>query len=195
MRARLLDATIECLFELGYAGTTTTVVCDRAGVSRGAQLHHFPTKALLVTTALERVVERLHGEFRQSMSSVPSGKARSSTAIDLLWKMVSSPTYYAWLELVVAARTDADLRARVNEISAQMGQATLETFRDVFPDFVRATPSFEVVPSFAFSVLEGLAVRQISEGRRCHRDEVVGVLKNLAQLLDQLEVEPAKRRE
>ena len=45
MRERLLNATVECLYELGYAKTTTTAIVERAGVSRGAQLHHFPTKA------------------------------------------------------------------------------------------------------------------------------------------------------
>ena len=44
MRARLLEATVELLVERGYAGTSTTLVSERAGVSRGAQLHHFPTK-------------------------------------------------------------------------------------------------------------------------------------------------------
>ena len=45
-RAALLDATIICLHEVGYAGTSTTLVSERAGVSRGAQTHHFPTKKI-----------------------------------------------------------------------------------------------------------------------------------------------------
>src|SRR5215470_16496508 len=53
-QARLLDAALQCLVELGYAGTTTTVVAERAGVSRGAQLHHFPTRAALVAAAVEQ---------------------------------------------------------------------------------------------------------------------------------------------
>ena len=48
-QARLLEATVECLVEHGWSGTTTTVVAERAGVSRGAQLHHYPTRAALVT--------------------------------------------------------------------------------------------------------------------------------------------------
>ena len=49
---RLLDATVDCLVEHGWAGTTTTVVAARAGVSRGAQLHHYPTKSALVIAAV-----------------------------------------------------------------------------------------------------------------------------------------------
>src|SRR6195952_4880302 len=53
MRQRLLDATFECLVEHGFSGTSTTLVSRRAGVSRGAQLHHFPTKNDLVLAAVE----------------------------------------------------------------------------------------------------------------------------------------------
>ena len=55
MRARLLEATVECLVERGWSGTSTTVVSQRAGVSRGAQLHHFPTKNALVVAAVEHL--------------------------------------------------------------------------------------------------------------------------------------------
>src|SRR3954453_22884836 len=58
MRVRLLDATIDCLVEYGYAGTTTTRVADRAGVTRGAQVHHFPTKADLVTSAIRHLAAK-----------------------------------------------------------------------------------------------------------------------------------------
>ena len=109
-RAHLLNATIECLSELGYAGTTTTEIADRAGVSRGAQLHHFPTKAELVITAVDHLFTRRHEEFVAAIAALPAGADRAEAAIDLLWKMVSGPTFFAWLELAVAARTDPDLR-------------------------------------------------------------------------------------
>ena len=55
MRARLLEATVELLVDKGYAGTSTTLVSERAGVSRGAQLHHFPTKQDLDVAAVQHV--------------------------------------------------------------------------------------------------------------------------------------------
>ena len=36
-QARLLEATVACLVEHGWSGTTTTVVATRAGLSRGTQ--------------------------------------------------------------------------------------------------------------------------------------------------------------
>ena len=49
---------MECLAELGWSGTSTTEVARRAGVSRGAQQHHYPTKMLLVAAALEHLLDR-----------------------------------------------------------------------------------------------------------------------------------------
>ena len=76
---RLLDATVDCLVEVGWAGTTTTLVAERAGVSRGAQLHHYPTKAALVVAAVEHLVERC--ATRNSRPRRPtSRRCRSRTA-------------------------------------------------------------------------------------------------------------------
>lgn len=54
-RALLLDATIDCLIEFGYANTTTARVAERAGVSRGAQVHHFTTKTALLAEAIRHL--------------------------------------------------------------------------------------------------------------------------------------------
>src|SRR5580700_10650527 len=73
MRERLLDAAIDCLYELGYSGTTTIEVAARAGVSRGAQLHHFPTKEHLVTLAVRHVLAKRLEEFRTAFAALPDG--------------------------------------------------------------------------------------------------------------------------
>ena len=62
---RLLDAAVDCLVERGWAGTTTTLVADRARVSRGAQLHHYRTKSALLIAAVEHLAERRSAELRE----------------------------------------------------------------------------------------------------------------------------------
>lgn len=111
-RAALLDATIDCLVEYGYADTTTTRVVDRAGVSRGAQVHHFPTKAELVSEAVRRLAQRRVDVVRTELDSLPApGPERLGATFDLLWRTHSGPLFSASLELWVAARTDPELRA------------------------------------------------------------------------------------
>ena len=181
-RARLLDATIECLSELGYAGTTTTEIADRAGVSRGAQLHHFPTKERLVTEAVAHLMERRELEFRDAFAKVPEGADRGAAAVDLLWSMVSGPTFYAWLELVVAARTDEALRRTVERITRRFVDTVRATFRELFPPGPNPPPVYELAPSFTFALMQGLALDQIVVPDRAVTERVLTIWKQLAVL-------------
>jgi AcrR family transcriptional regulator len=183
MKARLLDATIECLFELGYASTTTTEVCRRADVSRGAQLHHFPTRASLVTAAVELLFDRLHAEFERSIERVPPETSRAEASIDLLWKMVSGKTFHAWLEIVVASRTDAELSASVRRMSGRFGEAIRSTYRRLFPEIHRGDPFLDSIPEFLFSTLEGLALHAIAEPEDGRAERILGLLKLLSNQL------------
>jgi AcrR family transcriptional regulator len=123
-RRRLLDATVACLFERGYAGTTTTEIATRAGVSRGAQLHHFPRKDELVVSALEHVFELRLRDVSAAIAEPPSGSRehRLAAIIDAMWPMFKGPTFYAWLELVVASRTDPALNDAVRAASERFGE-------------------------------------------------------------------------
>src|SRR3954452_19615220 len=116
-RAALLDATIDCLVEDGYAGTTTTRIVERAGVSRGAQVHHFPTKAELVSEAVRHLAGKRIEEFLQTMPRLPrSEEKRVSRILDLIWEVHNGPLFEAAIELWVAARTDAELRASLTAV-------------------------------------------------------------------------------
>jgi len=110
MRARLLEATVELLVERGFAGTSTTLVSERAGVSRGAQLHHFPTKNDLVLAAVEHLSEVRGRELAEAARDLPTGRRRTRAVLDMLADHVTSPVFTAALELWVAARSHPDLR-------------------------------------------------------------------------------------
>lgn len=124
MRARLLEATVDCLVERGFAGTTTTLVSERAGVSRGAQLHHFPTKNDLVVAAVEHVTMVRGDELRAAVAGVPPGERRTRQVLQVLADHVTSPAFTAALELWVAARTDPTLLAAVAPLEKRVGRET-----------------------------------------------------------------------
>ena len=117
---RLLDATIECLVKHGWAGTTTTVIAETAGVSRGAQLHHYPTKAALVLAAVDHLTHRRAQELRAEAATI-SGR-RIEHAIDLLAASFTGPLFHATLEVWVAARTDVALRDALVPLEATIGR-------------------------------------------------------------------------
>lgn len=182
-RARLLDATLECLAELGYARTTTTEIAERGGVSRGAQLHHFPTKAELVTEAVEYLFERRDQEFRAAFAKLPADANRGVAAVDLLWSMVSGPTFHAWLELAVAARTDAALKPQVAALTTRFTENVNRTFRELVPRPAGAPPYWDLAPTFTFALLEGLALDAMVTPESRDIDRVLEIWRNVARLV------------
>ena len=124
MRARLLEATVELLVEKGYAGTSTTLVSERAGVSRGAQLHHFPTKQDLVVAAVLHVTEVRGAELAAASENLPTGPKRTRAVLQVLGDHFTSPVFTAALELWVAARTDPELLAEVAPLELKVGRET-----------------------------------------------------------------------
>lgn len=186
MRSRLLDATIGCLVELGYARTTTVEIAKRAGASRGAQLHHFPTKAELVTRAVEHLFERRMEEFRRAFAALPAEVDRAAAAVDLLWSMLSSPTAYAALELHTAARTDPELRQALSPVDARFSEHVRQTFRELFPAPAEPNPLFDLAPAVTFAVLGWLANQKTLHGQepeyRIMSERMIDLLKHLAPL-------------
>ena len=122
MRSRLLEATVELLAERGWSGTTTTLVSKHAGVSRGAQLHHFPTKDALVLAAVEHLSEVRGRELALAAANLPRGRRRTRAVLDMLADHFTSPVFTAALELWVAARTDAQLLAAVAPLEQRIGR-------------------------------------------------------------------------
>lgn len=124
MRQRLLDATVDCLVEHGYGGTSTTLVSQRAGVSRGAQLHHFPTKNDLVVAAVEHLTGTRGEELARAARELPRGRQRTRAVLGMLADHFTSPVFSAALELWVAARTDPQLLAAVGPLEQKVGRDT-----------------------------------------------------------------------
>lgn len=122
MRARLMEATVELLVERGFSGTSTTLVSERAGVSRGAQLHHFPTKNDLVVAAVEHLTEVRGAELAAAAQALPTGARRTRAVLEMLGDHFTSPVFTAALELWVAARTDETLLAAVAPLEQRVGR-------------------------------------------------------------------------
>ena len=124
MRQRLMDATVELLVERGFGGTTTTLVSERAGVSRGAQLHHFPTKNDLVVAAVSHLTEIRGADLAAAAARLPRGRGRTEAVVQMLGDHFASPVFTAALELWVAARTDPALHEAVAPLEQRVGRET-----------------------------------------------------------------------
>lgn len=179
-RERLLDATIECLVELGYAGTTTTEVVRRAGVSRGAQVHHFPTKAELVEHAIVHLARKRREELRHELDIATPNGDRFSLAVDLLAKSFSGPLFYAAMELVVAARTDEDLRPAVRAIERDAEQGIREFVAEVFGPEATRRKAFRDALEMTIRLTAGIAMTQMMRGER-NDEQLLAAWKRVAR--------------
>jgi AcrR family transcriptional regulator len=177
---RLLDATIDCLIERGWAGTSTTEIVRRAGVSRGAQVHHFPSKEDLVLAAVEHLVERRIREFRATFDNLPAAQRTPAAAMRVLFDHCFRATFEPWLELAVAARTDPALHARFVQFESRFFETSLVTFRGLFPD-AAADPSFaRVALRLTFAVLDGLATGRLIDIPESELDAVIDAFNAIA---------------
>jgi AcrR family transcriptional regulator len=175
-----LDATIDCLVELGWSGTSTTEVVRRAGVSRGAQVHHYPSKEDLVVAAVEHLCTRRMEEYRSAFGGLPVEKRTPGASIDLLWSMWSGPMLGVWLELAIAARTQPALHERFVDSVRRFDDAALDLYQATQPE-AGADPAFaRLALRFTFCLLDGLAVARVVGIDPAELDEVIEVFKLLA---------------
>lgn len=182
-RAGLLDAAIDCLVERGYAATTTIETARRAGVSRGAQLHHFPTKAELLATAVEHLFDRRRAEFLEAFAAIDPAADRLDAALDLLWSMFQGPAFVAWMELWVAARTDPELAATVVAVERRFTEETRTMFSELFPSETAAdTLLNDIGRDFAFAVMQGVALQRLFPHGERPASDYVEALKAIFHL-------------
>jgi AcrR family transcriptional regulator len=121
-RARLLEAAITCLAELGYPASTVAVVAERAGVSRGAAQHHFPTREALFTAALEHITQVRAEELRRELADLPGRRASTGRVVDLIFALYSGTFFRAALALWVAAAAEPQLREQIVPLEARIGR-------------------------------------------------------------------------
>ncbi len=169
---RLLAATVDCLVEDGWAGTTTTLVASRAGVSRGAQLHHYPTRTALVLAAVEHLADRRAAELRGEVAALPPGPDRIGATVRLLAGAFTSPLYAAALEVWVAARTDPDLRSALVGVEARIGRELHRLAVDLL-GADESRPGVRETVQATLDLLRGLGVAHLLSDDRVRRERLL----------------------
>ncbi|MEA5364906.1 TetR/AcrR family transcriptional regulator [Amycolatopsis sp., V23-08] len=182
-RTALLDATIGCLVDLGYARTTVQEICARAGVSKGAVQHHFTAKAELMAAAVEHLTTKLRLQLAASLGKLPSGGTGVAAAIDLLWTGYSGTLSTAVTELWVAARTDPELRAAIRPVDRALGRATLEHVTQVAGEL--PPERAEMLFWLTVNLTRGLALDAELGGDPKRRRQLLEEWKRIAVLLYQ----------
>ena len=179
-RELLLDATVDCLVELGYAHTTVQEICQRAGLSRGAQQHHFTTKAELMTSALEHLFARLSAQILNTTAELPPGPERIEVGIDQLWAAYSGDLSTAAVELWVAARTDPELRRSLLPVDRALGHSTLQFYRHIVGSDVDEQRA-DTLLLLTVNLIRGLALDAMMGGDATRRTTLLTEWKALVR--------------
>lgn len=158
-RVGILEAAMDCLAKHGYARTTTQMIAEAAGVSRGAMLHHYPTKSELIKSIIA------YSFYKRSEMLVDGVAKMSETrrvsefgGLKVLWESFSTREFKAYLELNVASRTDEEVREIFIPQARRFAQAWREESAQLFPEWADFADRLSLANDFVESVMEGLAL-------------------------------------
>ncbi|GAA2726056.1 TetR/AcrR family transcriptional regulator [Actinocorallia aurantiaca] len=159
--ARLVDATIASIARVGYAGTSVGEICGRSGVSRGGLFRHFDSRLALVAAAAEEVARRHLALVRHRLAALPPVDLRAALA--LMRERNRDDDNVVWFELMVAARTDADLRAHLAPVA--------DRFFTEITRVARGLPALAALPDDALHLFVSSA-RNLFDGEAISRTVV-----------------------
>lgn len=158
-RTLILDAAVRCFYEQGYANTATESIAAVAKVSRGAMLHHFPTRFDLVRATVEHLSRQRLEIFEAQETEAQRGAVytRVEEGIDAYWEQLNTPVFVVFQELIVAARTDKELEKALKPALEAFEVARHETTKRIFPDLA-LSEAFSRANYLTRFLLDGMAV-------------------------------------
>lgn len=169
-RRRIMEAAVACLVDVGYAGMSTNLVAERAGLARSAMQYHFPTRPDLVEAVVTFVHEERSMMYRAAMLARPADVSQFDYAIDLYWEQVHHPLFIAYTEIHFAARTDRQLAAILKPAFEVYERRRVEHHRELFPEMnAKLDPdAVSLARDVSRFLVEGMALSRLTydEGPR-----------------------------
>lgn len=145
--ARLLDAGIATIIEIGYARASAAVIAKRAGMSVGAVFRHYPTMGEFMAATAHEVLRRQLELFSKQVAEIPAEGPAIGATLAILRDVTGNDTNAVLYELMVAARTDDKLRATL--------QRVLTEYR---AKIVEVSPVSPVVTAMLTNLFDGAAI-------------------------------------
>lgn len=183
-RTKILEAAVECLVEAGHSATTTVLIQQRAGVSRGRLLHHFGSREELLVAASQHLARARMREtaatYTGRLGEHLSGAARVERAVELMWETFQQPYFWAAVELWVAARTDPPLRELLAPQERELGAIIWPLLDDFFGAEITGHPDYPEVRDMLFTSMRGVALTYALDPRNPHDDPHLRAWKRMA---------------
>ncbi|QRY52211.1 TetR/AcrR family transcriptional regulator [Mycolicibacterium septicum] len=148
--ARLLDAAIDTIIEVGYAKASAAVIAKRAKVSDGALFRHFPTMSDFMAATAREVARRQLELGSKLGADIAAEQPPLPAQLRILRDIAGSDTNTVWHELLMAARTDEKLRAALQTVLAEYIASIYE--------IAKAAPGMDQFPEDVFAVMLTIAI-------------------------------------
>ncbi|GAA4094364.1 TetR/AcrR family transcriptional regulator [Zhongshania borealis] len=179
-RTAILDAAMTCFIEIGYANTTTALIANRAGVSRGAMMHHFPSRMSVMKAVIAYLHEMRLREYMELMADIDTPDAQLTNkdirnSVEMAWNYVNMPSFIAYQELLGASRTDPELKAVMDPVEKDFEKQFLQMAKSVFPHWQKL-PALEPAHDLVQFLMKGMAMSQMSTRRNARVKKVIDYL-------------------
>lgn len=160
-RQKVLEAVIDSLYEVGYYSASTQEICDRALLSKGGLYRQFANRTTLMVATADYAYTQLVAKFKRRFTRQPITAGRIGDGLELIRKNYKTREYHAILELIVASRTDATLRAGLKPIIKNTMDTILQLAKSLFPEAAQYNPRFETVIHMLVHEFQGEAIDNI----------------------------------
>ncbi|MEV3971332.1 TetR/AcrR family transcriptional regulator [Streptomyces sp. NPDC050698] len=172
-RAQIVDAAVESLTEVGVAATTTLEVQRRVGVSRGALLHHFPTREDLFGAAIGLLVARNEQAVREELAAARPDGDPLSRSLPVLRSVMCGPSFGAEMELWAVARTNARLRDVLRRAEGAARRDLYRVVDEVMGPELTASAAYPAIAELTLQSLRGMAISNVLYREDTDRDALL----------------------
>ncbi len=173
-----LKATVDCIYDYGYANTSTKKIADRAKVSRGAMIHHFPSKQSLLSSVVDHIIDvRIDAFVRDVDRTLKNADERLDRGLDIYWKHLHTKYFTAHHELLVASRTDPELKTVMRLGTRKFEDRWRETIHRTFPEWQDTGPLFDLAMDVCQFAFEGMALNKLSRDAKRRQENLVQYIK------------------
>lgn len=191
-RRAILEAAIQCIIQVGFARCTTSRIAEYANVSRGALMHHFPSRKAVLRATIKYLNKKQIAEYRNLMEAIEiptkeMSREKIAQSVEEAWNYVNLPSSLAYQEILMASRTNAELKQVLEPLEKDFENSFLDAVKKEFPPWA-GRDEIEVAHDAALFMLTGMMLGHMKTRKEQRRKYVMEFLTNsVANFYQQLD--------
>jgi AcrR family transcriptional regulator len=181
-QTRILKAAANLIRRRGYAHFRTAEVAKEAGLSRGAQLHHFPTKDSLVVATLEYVFEQAQILSRRRAAAVNRPRDLIEAVIEDAREFFFSEHFMVAIDIVLSTSTNQSVRKQILDISRKARRPAEAAWAEALAaNGVPGQLASDIV-ALTLSLVRGMALRTLWDNDPKWFDELFSLWRQMIKV-------------